>query len=945
MNVRFREVIWTGVLLWLSAPVLVAQQDSDFYNPPQNARDSWNALKIEYRLGKFEVAAEHVRALVTKFKPTDQELLEFENEIGIQAFLRLRTVPKWSDKPEVDKEARDNVEKLIAAVSGALKAKYGNPKTIEYYAKRLTGAPEEQVYAISELRKSGADAIPVLIAMLQADPTEEQELAIYEALPRLDTVTVPPLLAVLADEPKLRLPLLDALDRRLDLADLRRNLDSDIAPLLWYFANPAESNPEPLRTRALRMLTKLKLGLPQNKRPEEELNRFVEACYRHQVSFSSPLVWKYQDRILSGTPTTVVAAEEYFGLRFAKWALEIRPNFPPTEVLFVSLAIDKAMERSSGKLPFLAEAAPDLYKILAGAPSELLVSALNKAINERQSRVVLGLVQVLSDRMDPAMARPRTTGYTSTGKPIETPPPLVRALYYADDPRVRQAAAEALLRIPMIPQHGQTSRIVETLRRALTNDPEEAPQKSVKVLIGDRNRPRGEQLAVRVRRAGYQAEVVETGKEMLRRLSAKEDVDVLFLSDTLAYPPLPEILGQLRADARWGHLPTLVYTSNVNIEQPPEIDTVMLRLAVLVSQLDKGRIDLPPANQEEARLLVMRQILNRRVNAMLGYVTAKGETKVTDLAVDQPLMMKVEYLIYTLFEIQVAPLEPTLKERLNVLRDYVLKHPKPLFANLQPRLVNLTQSLATAEALLTAEQAATLEKTLRIIYEREPIYATVRKIQFAELDSPAAPLIRNERQIRLIFEPFTDEAVQQEIATSFAQAAPPLSPEERQFNAARAIFWLRKIAAGELPGYDARLVGVDSVYEAVRSASRSDALVVDAIGALSALARVDAQQELANLVLNPNRKIEHRRLAAQGLARHLQMTGSKLPANQVSALEQLAQAPGDAELGRLTTVIVGIARPNRASFDNRLRGYVPSAAPQVPMAPMPKAPEGTDTNN
>src|SRR5207302_3796676 len=97
---------------------------------------------------------------------------------------------------------------------------------------------------------------------------------------------------------------------------------------------------------------------------------------------------------------------------------------------------------------------PDsMHKLLSTIDADLLLTVLERALNERNLAVALPVVRVLGDRGDVRAAQP-TGGSAPRG--------LVRALYYPDR-RVQFAAAKAIVRMPAATEALVTSRVVEIL--------------------------------------------------------------------------------------------------------------------------------------------------------------------------------------------------------------------------------------------------------------------------------------------------------------------------------------------------------------------------------------------------------------------------------------------------------------------------------------------------
>src|SRR5205823_13074619 len=61
-----------------------------------------------------------------------------------------------------------------------------------------------------------------------------------------------------------------------------------------------------------------------------------------------------------------------------------------------------------------------------------------------------------------------------------------------------------------------------------------------------------------VERAGFDPVTAHTGRDVLRRLNQAADIDVLWIHHELAFPQLPDFLGQVRSDFRYGKLPLFV---------------------------------------------------------------------------------------------------------------------------------------------------------------------------------------------------------------------------------------------------------------------------------------------------------------------------------------------------------------------------------------------------
>src|SRR5205814_1538038 len=166
------------------------------------------------------------------------------------------------------------------------------------------------------------------------------------------------------------------------------------------------------------------------------------------------------------------------------WALELDPAYQPAQVVFLSLATDKAMERAGLEQP-LAQAAPDVHDLLASVYAGAVINTLDRALADKRTAVAVGVTRALGERAEVLAARPER------GRPGV----LVRALDFPDR-RVQLAAADALLRLPGPPVHQSSARIVEVLRRALAADSETTlPTAPLRVLVGHFQPQQAERMA------------------------------------------------------------------------------------------------------------------------------------------------------------------------------------------------------------------------------------------------------------------------------------------------------------------------------------------------------------------------------------------------------------------------------------------------------------------
>ena len=498
-----------------------------YYKKPETALEYWRVMKHEIELGQYTLANEYLKGFLAK-NPTDQELLQIHEKEGSSGFIRLLTIPAMT------KEAKPLVERV-----GQLVQKFvTDPARLQRLIKDLVDGsedPRETAFAINEMRKAGAAAVPSILSALLATAEKPREHALLlGAIEKLDHSTTAPLLAALEiDDPATRAELIDVFRKRAEFSAI---------PFLWYYSAGADQT-DLVRGRAKQALVSL-LGAPADKLPraKDALTQAAEKYYHHQVDLGGAggpvTVWKWDGKQLVPQTLTTSQAEESYGLHFAGQALKLDAGYEPAQVAFLSLALDKAVERAGINEPLTKTG--EVKDLLASVNPDLLVAVLRKALHENRVSVILGATRALGVLAEGKAAQP-------DGK---SPPVLVQALRYPDR-RVQIAAADAILRLHRTMPLA-VSRIEDVLSR--TANVEVSP----KILLVDSNADRANMVAQAIQKAGYQVVIANNGNAALKRLTAGADIDAVVLDASVTEPQLPFLIPQLRADIDSGRLPIVV---------------------------------------------------------------------------------------------------------------------------------------------------------------------------------------------------------------------------------------------------------------------------------------------------------------------------------------------------------------------------------------------------
>jgi CheY-like chemotaxis protein len=502
-----------------------------FVKAPETPLELWDAVDYLVRTGQVKQAVPYLDAFL-KQNPDDATLLQVRDRYGPGSILRLQ------DYPETRARARTLVDMLAAASRRSAT----QPERLSRYIDALTKSPEEQQYGVERLREAGPYAVPALVEAMQRDGLDpEARLLIARNMGRLDRAAVPPLIATL-DSPDPHLA-----------ADAARALgsigDPRAVPHLSYLAaqNGANTTIGGAARRAIAAIT----GKTFESQPRSPVRLLVDEArgyHTHAVRFPGDevVVWSWDDARKVPAPRQVSRgeAEGIFGLRLASEALRIDPADVPAQVVLVSLALEKAIDRAGGVAGFTTTGgdAAETFAAAVSAGPAVLSRVLRSAIDDRKwdlaavAATALGLV---TDR--DALATDRR------------PNPLVEALW-APGRRTQFAAARALVELDPRRPFAGSSRVVPVLARFVAN------QQAPRAVVIDGNVARGNRLVGFLREMGYDPTLAATGDEGFRAASETADVELIVVDPHMVQGAwrLLDALANLRADARTSAIPTYV---------------------------------------------------------------------------------------------------------------------------------------------------------------------------------------------------------------------------------------------------------------------------------------------------------------------------------------------------------------------------------------------------
>ncbi|HEY1187980.1 MAG TPA: hypothetical protein VGE74_10000 [Gemmata sp.] len=917
--------------------------------------------------GKYDVAGIFLEEFL-KSGPTDADYLELEKKYGTTVFQMLRTVPKYSDDPATEKKIRNDIEVLNRNALAVTAKNLYKPERVAKYIRNLGETYEEKVFAQQELRRTGEYAIPFMIDAIRTNPSKDLYAGILDTIPVLEGPTMAGWVAALDIlAPDRQYGVLRELARRRDVKVLLNNAQTDFTPFLWRVLSRPRAESPTLHDLAAQLHNELVPGPKADaKRPEVELTALARKYYDHKGRYlgaktnpdgSAALVpvWVATQRDgisrIDRLPDVPVGqAEEYYGLRFARWALDVKPDYEPAQALVLALAAERAIERA--RFGHLAATEPAVYKLLADAPSRALTDLLARGLVEKRTPLVLAMVQVLGDRADREAATPPA----GAG---QRPSLLVRALSYPDH-SVQFAAASALLRGPVPVPPDAKLQIVEILRRAAGLDGAKPAESKGTVLLVDPGKFRADANAALLRGFGYDVEILGSGRDLLRRTARASDFDLIFIDHHAANPELIDLIGQVTSDRCTAGRPVFVIASP-DKPRPPTFDQLVLRTAELIAATESDVVGIPapytpdPKYTPEEQDRTRKEVQQRRDAVFREAATVRAtrlqrviDTLPMTLTDNQKrlLDLRVHLISYSVLgaEFPITPdSAPETVAELNRIRNQIALQPPSALYGTNLASTDLMKLIERFEVdVLKAKGAHEKYDFFRSKVDPVELGLSVEPFRDPLIEARLARLLKNYPEVRIIPEPYTRLALEPEFKVLFAD--PMMVPREgavKKAESRAAIEFLRQMAVGDLPGYDFRLAeaelrnAINNPFDADRTSA--------AIDAVERLKSAEAQQALLGLATRSigNVPTDLRRKAADAAIRHIRANGKAATPILLDGLNREASPDviKDPDLLAKLLTLKGMLAYNPGSFANQLKTYNPPIVPAPPKKePEKKAP-------
>jgi CheY-like chemotaxis protein len=602
----------------------------------------------------------------------------------------------------------------------------------------------------------------------------------------------------------------------------------------------------------------------------------------------------------------------------------------------------------------LAVSEPAVYRLLAEAPSALLNDLLARGLNEKRTPLVLAMVEVLGARADRQAATP-------PAGPTPRPSLLVRALSYPDQ-SVQFHAATALLRSPVAVPLEVKPRIVDILRRAAATDPLAPGEAKGTVLLADPAPVRADNNSLLLRGLGFNVEQFVTGRDLLRRVSKASDFDLIFIDHHTATPELIDLVSQLDSLPQAARRPVVVIAS-ADKPRVPTFDQLLVRMSALIAATENDVVAVPaafvpsPLNTPEEQAELRRQSQERRDAAFRSAAAARTarlqrvlDTLRLALAEEQQRLMdlRIQLIVYSVlgaeFPISPQSAPQTVLELGRLRRQIALQPPSPAYGKGIPS-ADLMKFIERMELDVAKVKAAQQKYDfLRSHVDSAALGLAVETFRDPVLEARLAKTLTNYPKVRIIPEPYSRTDLVPALGSVFADPMMrPRDPAVKQAEAKQAVSYLRRMALGDLPGYNL----APAAPELRAALNNPDPDVVSA--ALDAVERsktAEAQEALIRVALKDvrDRPLAVRNKAADAAVRHVRAHGKAVPATLVDQVKDQAGTEPDAELrGKLLT-LKGMLDFKSGEFVDQLKAYTPPILPPEPKKepePEKKEPEKT----
>jgi len=411
-------------------------------------KENWNDFLHYTAIGRFDLAETYAEQIIeSQADPTELLSLAEENAPGYRLLLKMQ-----ADSDQL----REVAGKILDLIEEGRYIRRTDPKIIAQEIKRLSTTIRGRIAAEEHLKNAGEYAVPYMLAAM-ADESRENEFAyITEALPKIGRSAIRPLVAALQmDDVAVKIEVIRALGKigyYEPLPYLKLIIDSD-------------SSEEQLKVQATHAIEQI--DADALKIPASELFfTLAEKYYNQDDSLMSPAeydfanvwFWDKDKQSLIRREVDKRYFDEMMTMRNCEWALKTDAGIGKA----IGLWIASFFRAESVGVPMpdyfdAGHADARTYATTAGA--EYLHQALERALNDEDAYVALGVVEALAVN----------AGEKSLLYRVGTEQPLAKALSFSDR-KVRYSAAIAFAEANPVTEFTGSSLIVENLAAAILQE-------------------------------------------------------------------------------------------------------------------------------------------------------------------------------------------------------------------------------------------------------------------------------------------------------------------------------------------------------------------------------------------------------------------------------------------------------------------------------------------
>lgn len=428
---------WVMLGVLLTSSILFADE----------VEENWNDFLHYTKIGRFELANSYGRQLIDSL-PDPTRLLELAeaNEEGYRLLLKMH-----ADSDEL----RDVSGDVLDLIEEGRYIRRTDPKIITQEIRRLSTTIRGRIAAEQRLKNSGEYAIPYMLSALADESRREEFAYITEALPKIGRSAIRPLTAALQME---NAPVKVEVIRALGKIGYYEPL-----PYLKYIFENTDS--DMLKAQAANAIEQID-GNALKVSAAELFFRLGEHYYNHNDSvapsqeydFANVWFWNTETRSLVRQEVNKDYFDELMAMRCCEWTLKGDPAVGKAIGLWIA-SFFRAESAGQPMPEYFGDGHADAMTYATTAGPEYLHQALERAINDENAYVALGVVEALAVN----------AGEKSLLYRVGTEQPLAKALSFSDR-KVRYSAAIAFAEANPVIEFVGSDLIAENLAAAVRQE-------------------------------------------------------------------------------------------------------------------------------------------------------------------------------------------------------------------------------------------------------------------------------------------------------------------------------------------------------------------------------------------------------------------------------------------------------------------------------------------